>query len=85
MNIGRADTLGSGVRNLYKYCRIYCGGEPELEEGDVFRIFVPLKTDEHGVVNRYQLTERQQKILTIIQANPKVQIDDKSGIVAASL
>ena len=56
-----------------------------MEEGDVFRIFVPLKTDEHGVVNRYQLTERQQKILTIIQANPKVQIDDKSGIVAASL
>lgn len=46
MNIGRAEALGSGVRNLYKYCRIYCGGEPELEEGDVFRIFIPLKTDE---------------------------------------
>lgn len=84
VNIGRADTLGSGVRNLYKYCRIYCGGEPELAEGDVFRIFVPLKTDEHGEVNRYQLTERQQKILAIIQANPKVQIDDIEGLIEAS-
>ena len=29
VNIGRADTLGSGVRNLYKYTNIYCGCEPE--------------------------------------------------------
>lgn len=43
VNIGRADALGSGVRNLYRYTKIYCGGEPELDEGDVFRAIVPLK------------------------------------------
>ena len=43
-----------------------------------------MKTDEHGEVNRYQLTERQQKILAIIQANPKVQIDDIEGLIEAS-
>ncbi|MDR2007036.1 MAG: DeoR family transcriptional regulator [Acidaminococcales bacterium] len=42
INIGRADLLGSGVRNLYKYTKIYSGGEPELVEGDVFRATVPL-------------------------------------------
>jgi ATP-dependent DNA helicase RecG len=42
INIGRADTLGSGVRNLYKFTKIYSGGEPELIEGDVFRTIVPL-------------------------------------------
>ncbi|GHV47197.1 ATP-dependent DNA helicase RecG [Synergistales bacterium] len=42
INIGRADVLGSGVRNLYKYTKIYSGGEPELIEGDVFRTIVPL-------------------------------------------
>ncbi|MDR1961702.1 MAG: putative DNA binding domain-containing protein [Gracilibacteraceae bacterium] len=42
VNIGYADTLGSGVRNLYKYTKIYSGGEPELIEGDVFRTIVPL-------------------------------------------
>jgi ATP-dependent DNA helicase RecG len=41
-NIGRADVLGSGVRNLYRYSKIYSGGEPELVEGDVFRTIVPL-------------------------------------------
>jgi ATP-dependent DNA helicase RecG len=43
VNIGFADSLGSGVRNLYKYTKIYTnGGEPELIEGDVFRTIVPL-------------------------------------------
>jgi len=42
INIGRADILGSGVRNLYKYTKIYSGGEPELIEGDVFRTVIPL-------------------------------------------
>ena len=41
-NIGYADQLGSGVRNLFKYSRFYSGGEPEFIEGDVFRIIVPL-------------------------------------------
>lgn len=41
-NIGHSDQLGSGVRNLYKYTRFYSGQEPQLIEGDVFRIIVPL-------------------------------------------
>lgn len=41
-NIGLADQLGSGVRNLFKYSRAYAGGEPEFTEGDVFKIRVPL-------------------------------------------
>ena len=40
--IGRADELGSGVRNLFKYCRHYSGGKtPELIEGDIFKCIVP--------------------------------------------
>ncbi|MCL1917397.1 MAG: putative DNA binding domain-containing protein [Peptococcaceae bacterium] len=43
VNIGRADWMGSGIRNLYKYAKIYSGGEPELIEGDVFKTVIPLK------------------------------------------
>jgi ATP-dependent DNA helicase RecG len=42
LQIGRADALGSGVRNLYKFTKIYSGGEPELIDGDVFKTTVPL-------------------------------------------
>lgn len=41
-NIGYADQLGSGVRNLFKCSKFYSGQEPEFAEGDVFRIVVPL-------------------------------------------
>jgi ATP-dependent DNA helicase RecG len=43
VNIGYADELGSGMRNLYRYTRIYTNGaEPELIEGDIFRTVIPL-------------------------------------------
>ncbi|MCI5503565.1 MAG: putative DNA binding domain-containing protein [Eubacterium sp.] len=41
-NIGYADQLGSGVRNLFKYSKYYSGQEPKFIEGDIFRIIVPL-------------------------------------------
>lgn len=41
-NIGYSDQLGSGVRNLFKYTKLYSGKDPEFKEGDVFRITVPL-------------------------------------------
>lgn len=41
-NIGYADQLGSGVRNLFKYSKYYSGQIPKFIEGDIFRIIVPL-------------------------------------------
>ena len=42
--IGYADELGSGMRNSYKYTKLYSGSEPEFVEGDVFEIIIPLTT-----------------------------------------
>lgn len=46
IHIGRAGVLGSGVRNLYKFTKMYSGGEPELIDGDVFRTIVPLTSSD---------------------------------------
>ena len=40
--IDYADELGSGVRNLFKYTKIYGGGDPKLIEEDIFKIIVPI-------------------------------------------
>lgn len=40
--IGLADELGSGMRNSYKYTKMYSGGEPVFTEADVFTIVIPL-------------------------------------------
>lgn len=42
--IGLADELGSGMRNTYKYTKLYSGGEPEFIEGDVFRTIIPISS-----------------------------------------
>ena len=42
VQLGFADSLGSGVRNLYKYSKIYSDSEPLLEEGDVFKTTLKL-------------------------------------------
>ncbi len=56
--IGRADELGSGVRNLFKYCRHYSGGkDPEMIEGDIFKCIVPL------TLQVTPQADREQKIL----------------------
>jgi ATP-dependent DNA helicase RecG len=57
INIGRADVLGSGVRNLYRYTKIYSGGEPELIEGDVFRTIVPLDLSLTGMSDNGSLSD----------------------------
>jgi ATP-dependent DNA helicase RecG len=48
VNIGRADWMGSGIRNLYKYTKIYSGGEPELIEGDIFKTIIPMRSGING-------------------------------------
>ena len=41
--MGLADELGSGMRNSYKFTKLYSGGEPTFtEDGDVFKIIIPL-------------------------------------------
>lgn len=40
--IGWADELGSGMRNTFKYTRLYSGGAPTFKEGDTFVTTIPL-------------------------------------------
>ena len=54
--IGRADELGSGMRNMMQYGNKYGGADPQLIEGDVFRmvISVPEFGKERGAQSRAQ-------------------------------
>jgi ATP-dependent DNA helicase RecG len=58
VQIGRADTLGSGVRNLYKFTKIYSGKEPELIDGDVFKTIVPLSLSLTGISDNDKMSDK---------------------------
>jgi len=59
-NIGMADELGSGVRNLYHYTMRYSGKLPEMIEDDVFRTIIPLDDEYSYDVELKKLIEKAQ-------------------------
>ena len=76
-NIGRTDTIGSGVRSLYKYTLIYSdGGKSELIEDDVFRITTLLdKVAAYAEKERKALSERGQKFYNMICKNLHLSVE----------
>jgi ATP-dependent DNA helicase RecG len=91
VNIGYADTLGSGVRNLYNFTKIYSGGEPELLEGDIFQTIVPLLPSEsYGVTEKVTegvtegVTEKEASILALIKANNQITTTELAETLSVS-
>lgn len=69
--IGRMDELGSGVRNVFRYCRIYTPGtEPEFIEGDIFKTIIPLKVEDRATQISTQIISK--RILELLRQNPSI-------------
>lgn len=90
-NIGYADQLGSGVRNLFKYSVHYSGKQPEFIEGDIFRIVVPLNDsylDEGSTLNLQDDIQTDDlnkpldiKIMDVMQKNPTITQKEIAGLL----
>lgn len=74
--IGFADELGAGVKNMYKYTKIYSWGEPELKEDDIFRAYIPITmketTQETTQENFIGLNSSQKEILKLMKINSSI-------------
>ena len=85
-NIGRADELGSGVRNLYKYTKMYSGDEPMLFEDDVFRTEIPLLSivtaDKAPITaDKPPINHQQSLILDYIKENGSISNTEACNIL----
>ncbi|WP_287493153.1 winged helix-turn-helix transcriptional regulator [Sellimonas sp.] len=67
-NIGYADQLGSGVRNLFKYSKFYSGNDPEFIEGDIFKIIVPLDEGNREEQTTQSVTQTTQSVTQTTQS-----------------
>ena len=88
VQIGFADSLGSGVRNLYEFSKIYSGTEPKIEEGDVFKTTVKLydkeiSSDNTNVpqnvsqnVSQNVPQNYEERIVEMIKQNPNITRKD---------
>lgn len=93
-NIGYADELGSGTRNLFKYSQLYSGQKPTMIEDEMFTISVPLDenysadyqistSQNSDLQKKISLSKRQQSVIDEMKENPEVtatQIAAKIGV-----
>ena len=77
-NIGYADQLGSGVRNLFKYSKFYSGNDPEFIEGDIFKIIVPLDEGNREEQTTQSVTQPTQ---TVTQTTQSKENDPEKNIM----
>ncbi len=74
--IGRADELGSGMRKMMKYGKAFGGADPELIEGDIFRIIVKCPDFEARQIDSTELRpelEAQSEAQSGAQSGPILQ------------
>lgn len=65
-NMGLADELGSGIRNMYKYNKIYSKASPIIVEGDIFTTTIPLVSKEE---KGKMLANQKELILKFLNDN----------------
>lgn len=73
--IGRADELGSGMRNLIKYGKAYGGADPELVEGDIFRITVKTAEKSSPKSSPKGSPKTALRILELIKENSNISTE----------
>lgn len=72
-NIGYADQLGSGVRNLFKYSKNYSGENPKFEEGDIFRITVAIPQSTTQSIGQLSLFPTiEPRLLELLEQEPEI-------------
>ena len=85
--IGWAEELGSGVRNIVKYSKVYSGTTPEFIDGDVFKTKISLNETNHsdggvnggvsgGVSGGVKLSEINREVLECIKENGEFNAEE---------
>lgn len=92
--IGWAEELGSGVRNMKKYSQIYSGKLPEFEDGDIFRTTIFLQDEglneelNEGLNEELNLSEKEKIVLDLMRRNGKItraSLAEKTGFSKATI
>lgn len=65
--IGLADELGSGIRKIAKYTKIYGGSIPEFKEDEIFQVKIPLTKQKEKREEGINIQELRSLILEFIR------------------
>ena len=82
--IGWVDELGSGIRNIVKYNKIYSGAGAQFIEGDIFKTIIPLVGEEREEFNNptsEKIDQETKKLLEFCETpRNRKEIEEYMGI-----
>lgn len=87
-NIWMADELGSGVRNLYRYGKLYSGKTPQLIDGDIFWIIVPLDDSysfDAQIGKAHNQSAKSKRKIKAQNQNAKSKRDENCALIEATV
>lgn len=81
--IGLAEELGSGIKTITKYNKIYSGGIPSFKDDEIFTVTVPLveKVTNISLENIEEMDEIKIKLLNYIKNNNGVSRQDINNYI----
>lgn len=100
VQLGHAEHLGTGVKNIFHYTKLYSGREPQLDDEDSYKVTISLPPEMEPLVRetkaykevqkkvqkrRLNVTERQMKVLARMVADPSVTKAQIAGSLSASV
>ena len=85
VQMARAEELGTGIRNVFKYSQLYSGDVPKVDEGDVFEVRIPLIiTKKTTKETTKELSDRESLIISLITSNEQVSSSELARSTALS-
>ena len=59
--------MGSGIKKITKYNKVYTGGVPCFKDDDIFKVIVPLEANKMSVEPALNLDETKEKLYNFIK------------------
>lgn len=93
--MGRAEHLGTGIRNVYHYAPLYFGEEPLLLDEDMFQVQFRISSEKQMLINepinepiKSSLNVRQRGIEALISQNKyitKEELKDRCSVSISTI
>lgn len=81
VQLARAEELGTGIRNVFRYSQRYSGVNPQFKEEDLFEVIIPLPKEKSTSKSTSKTTSKTtpkttpkttEKVLQLISENPYI-------------
>lgn len=75
--VGLADELGSGIKKIAKYTKIYSGGIPEFKDDEIFKVKIPLENlEDKGYIEGKELKRLLYELISTGKGKSRKEIND---------